>query len=139
MLAQSEELLDTQDGQKLQDEWNSAVVIANESAVNGDSKALAKTLEKYMKISSKYMAIGTLFAWCYMVQLESAIAQKRAQTEIENGIKNYMLSFGLQEQLENFFVLFKESYPQSKLSLEYLAQGSLRMWRPSMIVESILD
>jgi len=85
------------------------------------------------------MAIGTLFGWCYMVQLEIAIENKTPQNEIENGIKNYMLNFGLQDQIENFFTYFKDAYPNSKLSLEHLTQGSLSMWRPSMIVSSILE
>jgi len=139
MMAIAEDLQETQDGRTLQKAWNQDLVTANDSAVNGDSSGVEEALKKYMKISSKYMAIGTVFGWCYMVQLENAIADKKLQYEIENGIKNYMLNFGLQDQIENFFLYFKGAYPESKLSLEYLTQGSLNMWRPSMIVNSILD
>jgi len=139
MMVEAEDLQETEDGARLQEEWNDALAIANSFAVEGDSIGLQKSLAKYMKISSKYMAIGTVFGWCYMVQLEHAIDAKRSQSEIENGIKNYMLNFGLQDQIENFFAYFKEAYPSSKLSLEFLTQGSLSMWRPSMVVESILD
>jgi len=92
-----------------------------------------------MHISSKHMAIGTVFAWCYMVQLENAVKKKMDQSVIENGIKNYILSFGVQDQIESFFNIFKKYYPDSKLSLELQTKGSLSMWRPSMIVNSILD
>jgi hypothetical protein len=139
MLAATEDLQETDDGIKLQEEWNKDLAIANEFAVDGDSAGVEKSLLKYMKISSKHMAIGTIFGWCYMVQLENAVTNKKSQAEIENGIKNYMLNFGLQDQIENFFNYFKETYPNSKLSLEHLTQGSLSMWRPSMIVTSILD
>lgn len=139
MMVEAEDLQETPDGIALQEEWNRAVANANTFAVEGDSKGLEKSLQKYMKINSKYMAIGTIFGWCYMVQLEQAIEEKRPQNEIENGIKNYMLNFGLQDQIENFFAYFKSAYPNSKLSLELLTQGSLSMWRPSMIVTSILD
>ena len=139
MLAAIEDLQETKDGMKLQEQWNEDLAIANKFAVDGDSSGVAKSLVTYMKISSKYMAVGTIFGWCYMVQLENAIANKKSQYEIENGIKNYMLNFGLQDQIENFFYYFKEAYPNSKLSLEHLTQGSLSMWRPSMVANSILD
>lgn len=139
LLAQSEELQETKDGQKLLDAWNDTVAIANKSAVKGDAISLKRALREYMKISSKYMSIATLFAWCYMAQLESALENKEAQRTVENGIKNYLLSFGLLEQIESFHIDFKAVYPQSKLSLEHLPKGSLKMWRPSMIVESILE
>ena len=139
MMVEAEDLQDTEDGLRLQEEWNRALAEANKFAVEGNSVGLEKSFQKYMKISSKNSAIGTVFGWCYMVQLEQAIEQKRPQSEIENGIKNYMLNFGLQDQIENFYAYFKEAYPNSKLSLELLTQGSLNMWRPSMIVESILE
>lgn len=139
MMSEAEDLQETDDGKALQEAWNKDLATANKFAVNGDSKGVENALMKYMKISSKYMAIGTIFGWCYMVQLENAIAKKESQSRVENGIKNYMLNFGLQDQIENFFQYFKDSYPQSKLSLEHLTQGSLSMWRPSMIITSILD
>jgi WD domain, G-beta repeat len=139
MMSETEDLQDTEDGMRLQEMWNKDLAIANKFAVEGDSPGVEKSLTKYMKTSSKYMAIGTIFGWCYMVQLENAVVNKRAQHEIENGIKNYMLNFGLQDQIENFFLYFKDSYPNSKLTLEHLTHGSLSMWRPSMIVDSILD
>lgn len=139
MMAEAEDLQETDDGIKLQEKWNEDLAIANNFAVEGDSSGVEQVLSKYMKISSKYMALGTVFGWCYMVQLEKAVLNKKPQYEIENGIKNYMLNFGLQDQIENFFNYFKSNYPQSKLSLEHLTQGSMSMWRPSMIVSSILD
>ena len=139
MMAQSEDLQETKDGQRLQEEWNNDLAIANNYAVDGDSEGVEKAFVNYMKISSKYTAIGTVFGWCYMVQLEEAVQKNVSQHIIENGIKNYMLNFGLQDQIENFFNYFKENYPESKLNLEHLTQGSLSMWRPSMIVTSILE
>jgi len=139
MMAEAEDLQDTEDGMKLQEEWNEALSMASKFAVEGDSQGLKNSLALYLNISSKYMAIGTVFGWCYMVQLENAIAKKAKQDKIENGIKNYMLNFGIQDQIENFFNYFKDVYPKSKLSLEHLTQGSLKMWRPSMIVDSILE
>ena len=119
--------------------WNNDLSLANEKAVDGDVDGVKKALQMYMNISSKYASIATVFGWCYMVQLENAIRGKKDKSMIENGIKNYMLSFGLQDQIENFFRIFKSRYKDSKLSLEHLTKGSLSMWRPSMIVDSILD
>ena len=139
LMARFEELQDTQEGKVLQKAWNSDLSIANSYAVDGNIQGIKKSLEKYMKVSSKYMLLATVFGWCYMVQLENAIKQKRERAVMENGIKNYMLSFGLQDQIENFYKLFKEHYPASKLNLEHLTQGSITMWRPSMIENSILE
>lgn len=139
MMAIVEDLQLTEDGKKLQDGWNKDVEKANISAVAGDAFGVKTALEKYLKTSSKYRSLATIFGWAYMVQLESALAQNRSQTELENGIKNYILNFGIQDQIENFFKQFKKKYPQSKLNIELLSKGSLAMWRPSMIVKSILD
>ena len=139
MLAETEELLETSDGKRLHEQWNSDVSLANEQAVNGNAKEIKNILASYMKISSKYAPLAIIFGWAYMVQLENAVKAKKDKAEIENGIKNYMLSFGLQDQVENFYMIFKKRYPDSKLSLEFLTQGSMKMWRPTMIVDSILD
>ena len=139
LLANSEELYDTNDGKRLEQEWNDDLTKADEEAVKGNCEGVKMALERYMKVSSKIASIGTVFGWCYMIQLENAIKEKQDQSVIENGIKNYMLSFGLQDQIENLYNIFKKRYPQTKLSLESLTQGSLSMWRPAMIVDSILD
>ena len=139
LMARFEEFQDTRDGKVLQKEWNSDLSIANSYAVDGNINGVKKSLNKYMKIRSKYMPLATVFGWCYMVQLENALNQKKDRVLLENGIKNYMLSFGLQDQIENFFKLFKSHYPKSKLNLEHLTQGSINMWRPSMIENSILE
>jgi len=139
MLASTEELLDTKDGQVLQAEWNSDLTLANKYAVNGNINGVKEALNKYMNISSKYAALATVFGWCYMVQLEQAIQEKRDRFEIENGIKNYVLSFGVQDQIESFFNLFSKRYKDTKLNIEQLTKGSMSMWRPSMIQDSILE
>ncbi|MBU1216179.1 hypothetical protein KJ870_06075 [bacterium] len=139
LLDKNEDLQETPDGQKLQMAWNSDLSKASEFAAKGDVDGIISVINPYMKVSSKHMSFGTLFGWCYMVQLENAIKMKKEKAQIENGIKNYILNFGLQDQIENIFNVFKEYYPDSKLTLELQTKGSLAMWRPSMIVKSILE
>ncbi len=139
LMARFEELQGTDDGKELQKQWSKDLSVANGYAVDGDVVGIKKSLDTYMKIRSKYIHLATVFGWCYMVQLENAIKSKADRVKLENGIKNYMLSFGLEDQIENFFKLFKENYPKSKLNLEHLTHGSINMWRPSMIENSILD
>ncbi|WP_457744020.1 WD40 repeat domain-containing protein [Sulfurimonas sp.] len=139
MMAISEDLLLTPDGKKLHTRWNNDVQNANRYAVIGDAVGVKNSLENYMNISSKYRSLATIFGWTYMVQLEDALKDGTSQLIIENGIKNYILNFGVQDQIENFFNLFKKTYKSSKLNLEILTKSSLSMWRPSMIVKSILD
>jgi hypothetical protein len=85
------------------------------------------------------MAIATSVAWCYITQLDRALKSKAEQKIIENGIKNYMLYYGLTGQITTFFEQFLKSYPQTKLNLESQKQGAIENWRPPMMVKSILD
>jgi hypothetical protein len=139
MMTVNEDLEETAAGQKLLDEWNKDLDIANSFAARGDVHGVKETLEKYFNVSSKYAAIGTVFAWCYINQLENAMREKRPRHEVEQGIKNYILNFGVDDQIEMFVELFKIKYPDSKLDIENLKKGSLSMWRPMMIVDSILE
>ena len=139
LLAESESLQETDDGIDLQEQWTTDLQIANNCAVDADIAGIKNATQKYMDISSKHMSLGTVFGWAYMIQLENAIKAKQEQYKIEEGIKNYILSFGVQDQIESFFHIFKKYYPKSKLNLDLQTKGSLKMWRPSMIVKSILD
>lgn len=139
ILSEHEEIQELDDAKELQERWNGDIQRANSFAIVGNLQDAKESLKEYMHISSKYAAIGTTIGWCYMVQLEEAVKEKKEQVIIENGIKNYILAFGLQEQILGFYDYFKKGYPESKLNFELLTQGSLHMWRPAMIVNNILD
>ena len=139
IMALCEELQESKEGIALQQEWNKDLAKANIYAIDGDIQGIKRVLSKYMNISSKYIDLANLFGWAYMIQLEQSVRQKKEQSAIENGIKKYILSFGIQEQIEVFFKIFKRYYPKSKLNLKLQTKGSMEMWRPSMIVNSILD
>lgn len=139
MLDLSDDLQLTDDGKELQNQWNKDLSTANSFAEEGDVRGIENTLKNYMNISSKQMSIGSVFGWCYMVQLEKSVDSNEDQDYIENGIKNYILNFGLQDQILSFYEFFKSKYPASKLNFELLTKGNLNMWRPSMIISSILD
>lgn len=139
LMAEHEDLQDTEDGQKYMHIWDEIYNKANTYAMRGDVLGLKKVLDPYMKIGSKMMTIANLFSRCYLVQLEQAVKSKTMQKIVETGIKNYLLSFGLDDQIERFFAIFKKYYPETKLNFEHLPKGSLSQWRPVMIVKSILD
>ncbi|MFT5660959.1 MAG: hypothetical protein ACI9TV_001603 [Sulfurimonas sp.] len=139
MLDKSDVLQATDDGKRLQEQWNKDLTKANGFAVEGNVAGIEDALKAYMSIHSKYRALGTILGWCYMIQLELAIDRKKDKFTIEEGIKNYILNFGLQDQILSFYGIFISKFPNSKLNLELLTNGSLSMWRPSMIVQSILD
>ncbi|MDA7816689.1 hypothetical protein N9A28_00690 [Sulfurimonas sp.] len=129
----------SEDGKRLQNLWDKDIVIADEYASKGDMESLRDIFHKYMKIESKYIAISTIVSWCYISQLQNAIIENKSQSSIENGIKNYVLYFGLTEQIFSFYKTFISQNKTSKLTLDSLAEGSLDKWKPSMIVNSILD
>jgi hypothetical protein len=124
---------------KLEQIWENDYDKASEAAARSDVEGVKKILDKYMQIRSKYMAIGTLISWCYIGELNRALKIKIDQKIIENGIKNYVLYFGLSDQVVTFFDLFCKEYPETKLNLESQVKGSIESWRPSMIIKSILD
>lgn len=133
------ELQDTTEGKKLQQEWNDDLDLANSLAVNVNIDDIQVLLKKYMQINSKIATIATVFSRAYIAQMEDAIKSKTDQTVLEHGIKNHLLNFGLQNQLVNFFDIFKKYYPSTKLDIELLTKGVIEKWRPSMIFNSILD
>ncbi len=139
MMAVSEDLMLTKDGVKLQQMWNRDLHTANTAAALGNINGVKTVLQKYMKTSSKYATLATIFAFTYMVQLEDALQRGVERSKIENSIKNYIVNFGVSEQIKAFFNLFQDMHPETKLNLEFLKKGSFTMWRPSMIVDSILD
>jgi len=139
ILSISEYLQDSEDGIKLNDLWDRDVTLANAYAAKGDAEAITAVLEKYKRIDSKYMFLATIYSWCYITQLEFAIKKKKDRQVLEIGIKNYMLFFGETEQIISFFTIFSKYYPDTKLDIEQQKKGSLSMWRPAMIVKSILD
>ena len=139
MMTVTEDLQETEVGKKLQKEWDEDLEKANSFASIGDVEGVKRVLEKYFNVSSKYTALARIFAWCYINQLENALREKKRRTEIEKGIKNYIINFGLDDQIEMFYAMFKKKYKDSKLDLEHLKKGSLDMWRPTMIVDSILE
>ena len=66
-------------------------------------------------------------------------AEERFKLIVKENLKNYILYYGVTEQLRSFFKTFKEKYPDTKLNPNSQIQGSINSWRPSMIVKSILD
>jgi len=91
-----------------------------------------------MKVRSKNTDIADLFSLLHITQLKDAIYQHTEQKIVENGIKNYLLYYGLSQEIKEFFFLFQANYPESKLTLEAQVCGDRERWRPSMAVETIL-
>jgi len=137
LMAISEDLQETVDGAKLHKRWMDDLSEAYSYTYEGNIERIKELMKPYMKISSKYMALASLFGQTYIAQLEKAIDNEEDQVKIEEGIRNYLLAFGLDEHIQNLFEFFKERYPSTKLTLERLPKGSLKMWRPSMIVDAI--
>ena len=137
LMAISEDLQETVDGAKLHKRWMDDLSEAYSYTHLGDVEKIKQLIKPYLKIRSKYMALASLFGQTYIAQLENAIRDEEEQSKIENGIRNYLLAFGEDEHIDSLFSYFKQQYKETKLELERLPKGSLKMWRPSMIVDSI--
>jgi uncharacterized protein YktA (UPF0223 family) len=129
----------TSDGKKLQEQWESDFAKAKEYALLCDVEGIKASFENYMKIKSKNMDMASVLSQCYINELSRAIKDNKEQKSLENGIKNYLLYYGLDEKIREIFTIFQAQFPETKLNIESQTEGSMSGWRPSMIVNSILD
>jgi hypothetical protein len=139
LISLSDELANTQEGREYNEIWERDFESAKKYASIGNVAGIKQEMKSYMKMNSKIMAIATLFSWCYITQIENAIRANASRQEIEHGIKNYLLYFGIQEQIYRLIELFNKRYPDTKLNIDKLNKGDIERWRPAMIINSILD
>jgi len=130
-------LQNTPDGKKLQAVWEEDFEQACKYALQRDVDELKTTLQKYINIRSKNGDIALLFSMLHSSQLAYAIREHQEQKKVENGIKNYILYYGLNREIKELFYLFQASYPESKLGVESQTRGDISKWRPSMMVDTI--
>ncbi len=138
-LAKNEELTLTKEGRKLESKWDTAAFKANRFAARGDVAGVKDALSEFMEVKQKHVAIASIIAYAYRVQIENAIKTKQPMHIVEKGIKNYVAMFGKDEQIENLFKIFQQRYRDSKLNIDLLHEGSLNSWHPAMIVSNILE
>lgn len=134
----SPSLKDTPDGIKLQKQWDEDIAIANLQANDGDAQSVKETLDIYMKIRSKNSSIATIFSALHVAQIQNIIREKSDQKTVENALKNYLLYYGMTEQIKALFIIFEAQYPESKLNIDSQVCGDMNKWRPSMAVDTIL-
>ncbi len=139
MLAEDDSLAETDIGKELMQVWETHMQKAKKFALQGDCSGVEETLHKFFKVETKFSAIATIFAWCYINQLEKAIREKLPCERIAKGIKNYIALFGFDDQIELIFKVFQKRCPENSLDIENLHEGSLQSWRPTKIYSSILD
>jgi len=133
-----EVLKESKDGRVLNAQWEEDLEIASDFALHADIDGAKGILAKYMNIKSKSQEIANVFSKAHITQLYRALDEDKDQKSVENGIKNYMLYYGLTKRIEGFFEDFKVKFPHSKININSQKQGSISSWRPSMIVNSIL-
>ncbi|MGZ5209027.1 MAG: hypothetical protein ACXWB0_08430, partial [Sulfuricurvum sp.] len=129
-------LYETPEAQKLEGHWNKVLDLSLRYALKGDIDGLRKQFEFYLPISAKHSAMGSVFAQCYSVQLEQKLRANAPMSELDNGIRNYVRLFGVDEYMIYFFNLYKHNY-MTHLDLQMIKQGSLEGWSPSMIMDDI--
>ncbi|MFA6187659.1 MAG: hypothetical protein WC680_00105 [Sulfuricurvum sp.] len=129
-------LYEMPEAQQLESKWNKTVDQALRQVVIGDPIELRNIFSNYLSINAKFSAIGSIFAQCYALQLDRKIGEYVPLNELENGIRNYVGMFGLDDRIVEVFDIFKEHY-KTKTDLKMLKQGSLDSWTPAMIMSDI--
>jgi hypothetical protein len=129
-------LYDLPEAKKLEAQWNKTLEQAQRLVVKGNALELRTIFVNYLSINAKFSAIGSVFSQCYAIQLEQKIGQHVGANELENGIRNYIIMFGLDDTILDLYDLFKSNY-ETKTDLNMLKQGSLDSWTPAMIMNDI--
>lgn len=129
-------LYDLPEAKKLEAQWNKTVDQAQGSVIKGDALELRTIFAKYLSVNAKFSAIGSVFLQCYAIQLEQKIGQHAQASVLENGIRNYIAMFGIDDTIVDFYNVFKNQY-ETKTDLKMLKQGSLDTWTPAMIMSDI--
>jgi len=129
-------LYETPEAQELENKWNDVLDSALRYAAKGSVEELRKYFEYYFPITSKYSAIGSVFAQCYGVQLEQKIRSNAPAIDIEQGIRNYIAMFGNDDYILYFCTLYSKKY-ETQMEISELKEGSLESWSPLMIVNDI--
>ena len=129
-------LYDLPEAKKLELQWSKVLDQAQHMVVKGNVSELRTIFSNHLSINAKYTAIGSVFAQCYAVQLEQKFAVHTQASELENGIRNYIGMFGLDDTIIDFYDVFKAHY-ETKTDLNMLRQGTLNSWTPAMIMSDI--
>lgn len=129
-------LYETAEAQRLERQWYNAVDKAQRLAAEGKTGETLGVFKPYFGIRDKFMAMAGVMSQAYCVQLEQKIRYDAAKEMIEQGIRRYVLVFGIDEGIKGILDYFKEM-SNSKLDLELLKQGSLESWTPNVRIDDI--
>jgi hypothetical protein len=137
MIGEHPSLMELYEAQALEDDWNDHLVLAEKYAAKGDMVNVISSLEDFFQIKAKFLNISMVVQQAYISQLNRALRLDKSVPLIENAIKQYLLFFGEDAYLNDFFELFSEKYA-SKLDLSRLKKGDINLFRPAMIIPEIV-
>ncbi len=131
-------LYDTSEAKHLEGAWNKTVDSSLQLVLRGDIEGVKKQFEFYLSIPAKYASMATVFAQSYSVQLEQKLHIKAPFLELENGIRNYVGMFGIDDYILYFFTIYKKEY-ETTTDMKMLKRGSLEKWNPAMLIFDICE
>jgi hypothetical protein len=129
-------LYETPEAQALEHHWNTIVDKAQKFAAKGLAHQTLEAFESYREINAKYSAIASVMAQAYCVQLEQKLRAAAPQEVIEQGIRQYVGLFGVDEGIMGVFGYFKNRY-KTNLDFDMLKQGSYDSWTPAIVIDDI--
>lgn len=129
-------LYDTAEAKLLEGVWNKAVDNSLRFVLKGDIEGVKKQFVFYLSIPAKYASMATVFAQAYSVQLEQKLRAKGSMLELENGIRNYVGMFGVDDYMLYFFAIYQKEY-ETTTDIQILKQGFLEAWNPAMLMPDI--
>jgi len=131
-------LMQYPEAKKLEENWKNYLELAQRHASKADVSNVIASLEDFFDIKAKYFNIALVIKQSYILQMNKAIKSTRDKVQIENAIKQYLLFFGVDEEIKNLVETFISQY-DSKINIEKLSKGDIHLFRPSMIILSIME
>lgn len=125
------------EAKSLEQKWNKHLILAEKYASNADVTNVISILEDFFEIRAKFNSIAVIMQQAYISQLKRALRSNRSQYAVENSIKKYLSFFGTDEHIENYIESYIET-SGSTFDISGLRKGSIKEFRPSMIISDIV-
>lgn len=130
-------LSENTEARALEKEWSKHLEVAEKYAAKADVQNVCATLKDFFEIKAKHAAIAVVIQQAYISQLHHSLRSNISVAAIEDGIKQYVAFFGIDDHIENFYEKFAQNR-QTRLDISRLHKGSIHLFRPSFIIPDIV-
>ncbi len=138
MIGKNPYLMERKEAKEIEGNWYAHLLLAEKFASRGDVSGVVSSLKDFFEIKSKYVSVAIVMQQAYMSQLGIALRTGKSEVLIARGLEKYIRLFGLDEHVENFLEKY-EGKRGGVLHLSAMQNGDITLFRPSMIINDIVE